>query len=77
MAKPGIGVTVRRGEDIDSALRRFRKKCEKEGLFNEIRRRSYYEKPSEIKHRKKLAALRKARKKTKKGGGKHGTIRRK
>ena len=77
MAKPGIGVRVRRGEDIDSALRRFRKKCEKEGLFNEIRRRSYYEKPSEIKHRKKLATLRKMRKKKKKRGGKHGTVRRK
>jgi len=76
MAKPGIGVRVRKGEDIDSALRRFRKKCEKEGLFNEIKRRSYYEKPSEIKHRKKLSALRKARKKTKKRGGKFGTARR-
>ena len=63
MAKPGIGVRVRKGEDIDSALRRFRKKCEKEGLFNEIKRRSYYEKPSEVKHRKKLAAQRKIRKK--------------
>ncbi|MCK4977882.1 MAG: 30S ribosomal protein S21 [Anaerolineales bacterium] len=76
MPKPGIGVRVRRGEDIDSALRRFRKKCEKEGLFNEIRRRSYYEKPSEVKHRKKLAALRKMRKKKNKRGGKHGTRRR-
>jgi small subunit ribosomal protein S21 len=65
MAKPGIGVKVKPGEDIENALRRFRKKCEKEGLFNEIKRRSYYEKPSEVKHRKKLAAIRKNRKKTK------------
>ena len=64
MAKPGIGVRVRRGEDIDSALRRFRKKCEKEGLFNEIKRRSYYEKPSVIRHRKKIAAIRKQKRKT-------------
>ena len=63
MAKPGISVRVRRGEDIDSALRRFRKKCEKEGLFNEMRRRSYYEKPSVIKHRKKIAAIRKYKRK--------------
>ena len=63
MAKPGIGVRVRRGEGIDSALRRFRKKCEKEGLFNEIKRRSYYEKPSVIKHRKKIAAIRKQQRK--------------
>lgn len=63
MAKPGIGVKVKPGEDIESALKRFRKKCEKEGLFNEIKRRSYYEKPSEIKHRKKLALLRKNKKK--------------
>jgi small subunit ribosomal protein S21 len=63
MAKPGIGVKVKPGEDIENALRRFRKKCEKEGLFNEIKRRSYYEKPSEIRHRKKLSAIRKNRKK--------------
>jgi small subunit ribosomal protein S21 len=63
MAKPGICVKVRRGEDIDSALKRFRKKCEKEGLFNEIKRRSYYEKPSVIRHRKKKAAERKYKRK--------------
>ena len=66
MGKPGISVRVRKGEDIDHALKRFRKKCEKEGLFNEIKRRSYYEKPSVIKHRKKVAAERKYKRKNEK-----------
>lgn len=46
-------VIVRDGESIESALKRFRKMCEKEKIFSELRKREYYEKPSEIKKRKK------------------------
>jgi len=40
-------VKARRGENIDRALRRLKKKMDKEGTLKEIRNRRYYEKPSE------------------------------
>ena len=41
-----VQVTVRRGEALDRALRRFKKKYEKAGILREIKRKSYYLKPS-------------------------------
>ena len=40
------------GESIEKALRRFKKKIEREGLLKELRARKHYEKPSEKKRRK-------------------------
>lgn len=45
---------------MDQLLRRFKKACEKEGLIRDIKRNKYYEKPSEIRRRKKRMAIRKA-----------------
>ena len=45
-------VKVRRGEPIDKALRRLKKKLDKEGIMREIRAHRHYEKPSERKRRK-------------------------
>ncbi|MBU2541170.1 MAG: 30S ribosomal protein S21 [Candidatus Omnitrophica bacterium] len=45
-------VEVRKGEPFESALRRFKKKIEREGILREVRDRKHYEKPSE-KRRKK------------------------
>lgn len=42
-----IRIKVRHGETINQMLRRFKKLCEKEGLTKEVKRRQYYEKPSE------------------------------
>ena len=44
-------VKVKKGESIDRALRRLKKKMDKEGTLKEIRNRRYYEKPSEIRRR--------------------------
>jgi small subunit ribosomal protein S21 len=44
-------VRVKKGEPIDKALRRLKKKMDKEGVLKEIRNRRYYEKPSEVKRR--------------------------
>lgn len=52
------GVTLKDGESFESALRRFKKQCEKSGIVAEIRKREHYEKPS-IKKKKKSAAARK------------------
>ena len=52
-----IRVKARSGETTDQLMRRFKKLCEKEGLTKDIKRKEYYEKPSEIKRR---AAIRRA-----------------
>ena len=44
-------VKTRRGEPIDRALRRLKKKMDKEGTLKEVRNRRCYEKPSEAKRR--------------------------
>ena len=47
-----IRVKVRSNESIEQMVRRFKKLCEKEGLTRDIKRTSYYEKPSERRRRK-------------------------
>lgn len=49
-------VKVRKGESVDKALRRLKKKLDKEGIMREIRSHRYYEKPSERKRRKEARA---------------------
>ena len=44
-------IRIRKGEPVDRALRRLKKKLDKEGTLKELRNRRYYEKPSEIKRR--------------------------
>jgi len=44
-------VKIRKGESIDSALRRFKRECEREGVLTEIKKREHYEKPSEKRKR--------------------------
>lgn len=48
-----IRTVVYDGEKIESALRRFRKACEREGLMKDIKRHEFYEKPSERNRRKR------------------------
>ncbi|MDD5772962.1 MAG: 30S ribosomal protein S21 [bacterium] len=57
-----LGVKIKDNESLESALRRFKKKCEKSGLLIEIKKREHYEKPSVKKKRKTYAALKKIRK---------------
>lgn len=52
------GVIVKEGETFESALRRFKKQCEKSGILAEIRKREHYEKPS-VKRKKKSISARK------------------
>jgi small subunit ribosomal protein S21 len=47
-----IEVKMRKGEPVDKALRKLKKKLDREGTLKEIRNRRHYEKPSE-KRRKK------------------------
>jgi small subunit ribosomal protein S21 len=56
------GVRVREGESFESALKRFKKQCEKAGILSEVRKREHYEKPSVRKKKKALAAKKRAMK---------------
>jgi len=47
-----IKVRARANESIEQLLKRFKKLCEKEGLTKDIKRTSYYEKPSERRRRR-------------------------
>ena len=47
-----IKVKSRGNESIGQMLKRFKKMCEKEGLTRDVKRNSYYEKPSERKRRR-------------------------
>ena len=51
---------VQKGESLDSALRRFKRSCQKAGVLSEVRKREHYEKPS-VKRKKKSEAARKRR----------------
>lgn len=46
-----IRVKSRAGEGVEQMLRRFKKLCEKEGLTKDIKRKEFYEKPSERRRR--------------------------
>ena len=54
----GIKLTLRKNEKIDSAVRRFRKLVDRAGVTRELRNRKYYEKPSTVKRRDRLRAIR-------------------
>ena len=44
-------VRLKKGEPVDRALRRLKKKLDKEGTLKELRNRRHFEKPSEKKRR--------------------------
>lgn len=46
-------VEVKSNEPLEKALRRFKRKIEREGILKQIKARKHYEKPSERKRRKR------------------------
>lgn len=52
-------VHVKEDETFENALRRFKRKCEKSGILSELKKRQHYEKPSEKRKRKAIAARKK------------------
>ena len=49
-------VRVRKDEPIDKALRRLKRKMDKEGIIRQVRQLEHFEKPSQKKRRKMLKA---------------------
>src|SRR5262249_56277340 len=57
-------VRVKENGPIDSAIRRFKKQCEKAGVLKELRKREHYEKPSVRRKKKAIAARQRAIRRT-------------
>jgi len=53
-----VEVRIRKGEPMERAIRRLKKKLDREGVIRDARAKRYFEKPSEVKRRKnKVAAF--------------------
>ena len=57
-------VQIKENEYFDAAMRRFKRTCEKAGILAELRRREFYEKPTQERKRKKAAAVKRHLKKS-------------
>ena len=53
-----LKIRARTNESVEQMLKRFKKLCEKEGITKEMKRLSYYEKPSERRRRRLRKAQR-------------------
>lgn len=63
----GTTVTVREGEDINRAIRRFKNKVEEAGTLKTLQKKEFYEKPTTERKRKKAAGKARFLKKLEKG----------
>ncbi|MFP4010860.1 MAG: 30S ribosomal protein S21 [Spirochaetaceae bacterium] len=59
-------IRVDEGENLEKAIKRFKRMVEKEGIIREWKKREYYEKPSTIRNRKRKSLERKLAKKARK-----------
>lgn len=51
-----VEVRLRKGEAMEKALRRLKKKLDREGVIRDVRQKRYFEKPSEVKRRERKVA---------------------
>ncbi len=56
-----VQVVVNEGDDLERVLRRFKRQVQKAGIFTDLKRKKHYEKPSEMRKRKRNAARRRSR----------------
>lgn len=52
-----IIVPIKEGENIEKALKKFKRKYEKTGVVKELRRRQAFEKPSVVNRKQKIHAV--------------------
>lgn len=55
-------VKVGENENLESALKRFKRKCQKDGIIGDIRKKEAYLKPSVARKKKSEEARKRARK---------------
>ena len=51
-------IRVGENESLESALKRFKRKCQKDNILGDLRKKEFYEKPS-VRRKKKSEAARK------------------
>lgn len=51
-----VEVKIRKGEPVERALRRLKKKIDRENIIRDVRGKRYFTKPSAIKRQKKKVA---------------------
>lgn len=51
-------IKISNPENFESALRKFKRMCDKAGIISKIREKQYYEKPKWLRKRKKAEAIR-------------------
>ena len=66
-------IIVDDSENLEKAIKRFKRMVEKEGIIREYKKREFYEKPSTIQHRKNKTIQRKLMKKTRKSKDSKGS----
>ena len=64
-------VKVKEGEPVDIAIRRFKRSCEKAGVLADVRKREFFEKPTQERKRKKAAAAKRHQKKVQRESVRH------
>ncbi len=55
-----VGIILAENENIDRAIRRFKKKYERSGILKEVKKRAYFTKPSVKRRMKKIKAVRRS-----------------
>ena len=55
-----VGINIGENENIDRALKRFKKKYERSGVLKEFKKRTFFTKPSIEKRMEKIKAKRRA-----------------
>ena len=63
-----------RDNNVDQAWKVLKKKMQREGIFRELKRKAFYEKPSERKAREKGEAIRRGRKMARKRAQREGLL---
>ncbi len=57
-----VRVAARPGENPDRLIQRFKRICSKEGILKEVKKRRFYEKPSEKRRREDKERIKSVRK---------------
>jgi len=68
-------IRLKEHENVEGAIRRFKRSCEKAGVLAELRKREAYEKPTTKRKRMKAAAVKRYQKKMNRTPG-EGSFRR-
>ena len=66
-------IVVDDSENLEKAIKRFKRMVEKEGIIREWKKREYYEKPSTIQNRKNKTIQRKLMQKSRKSKDSNGS----